>query len=325
MSTLLEVKEQMSVVSSVGDFANALQQIAAMRMNMNRKKVLAGRRFVTEAEKMLRELKAIKAIQDENDISDIERHAKHAFVSRISDEEKAVIVMTSDQGLNGSFNQDIFKKVQEVVANKDDLYPGFKDANYYILGKKGQEYFRLGKIKVKYYPYLLPENFEISHMRRLIKIFRFYTNILLVYPKYVNTKTHEIKVMSLVTPPERSINDTNIYKDKKTGKDSRKEMKEEKNDKQQQVGYINTDIKYIFEPKLDEIITKATETLRTAVLRQEILDTRLSHYSAQMVGMKAASDNAIELNKDLRKEYNKQRRKLIDKKISEVFAGLGVW
>jgi F-type H+-transporting ATPase subunit gamma len=55
------------------------------------------------------------------------------------------------------------------------------------------------------------------------------------------------------------------------------------------------------------------------------MDGRLAQYSAQMLGMKAATDNAQTLLGDLRQEYNKARRKMIDKKISEVFAGSALW
>jgi F-type H+-transporting ATPase subunit gamma len=44
-----------------------------------------------------------------------------------------------------------------------------------------------------------------------------------------------------------------------------------------------------------------------------------------MLAMKTASDNAQDLLKDLQLEYNKARRKLIDKKIQEVQAGRSLW
>src|SRR5581483_6826119 len=105
MSTINEIKEEMGVVGAVGDFANALQQIAAMRMSLNRRKVLTGRRFVDTAEILLRELKELDAIQRERDIKDIQKHAhkkkKNEKLEAIKKDEKAVIVITSDQGLNG--------------------------------------------------------------------------------------------------------------------------------------------------------------------------------------------------------------------------------
>ncbi len=319
MSTINEVKEEMGVVNAVGDFANALQQIAAMRMMLARKKVLAGRKFVDTAEKVLKELKSVQAIQNLKDIEEIEKHSKSTKL-KAKEDFKAVIVITSDQGLNGGYNYEIFKKIQQVMDNKDGLYDGFNAADFFILGKKGQEYFRLGKIKAKYFPYNIPENFEMKDLQRLIKLFNHYNNILLIYSKYVNTTTRDVRVMSLAAPPEIIIKDTNIYKDKKSHPQEQPKSKEVK-----QVGFSGKDIKFIFEPTLDQLILDVSEKLRAAVIRQEILDGRLSHYSAQMVGMKAASDNAIELNGDLKKEYNKQRRKQIDKKIGEVFAGINLW
>ncbi len=319
MSQINEVKEQMLVVKSVGDFANALQQIASMRMNINRKKVLAGREFVETTEVILKELK---------EIQEIRRHLL-LNMSRKSDKKKnnknipatnrsAVIVVTSDQGLNGKYNYDIYQKIQDISNNINNEYPGFNDADYYIIGKKGQEYFKLGKIKVKYYPYILKENFVEDDLSNLSRLFNFYNKVIFVYTKFINPAVREVKVVSLVTPPEILIKDTNVYKDKEIKKEINKTPKV-------QVGYIGEDIKYIFEPSLEDLIIELSEVLRSAYLRQEILDARLAHYSAQMIGMKAASDNAIDLSKDLLHEYNKQRRKLIDKKIGEIFAGINLW
>jgi hypothetical protein len=51
-----ETKEKIGVVKSVGGFANALKQIASMKMMALRGKVLASKRFVDEATIILREL-----------------------------------------------------------------------------------------------------------------------------------------------------------------------------------------------------------------------------------------------------------------------------
>ena len=326
MSTINEVKEEMSVVRAVGGFTNALQQIAAMRMTLARRKVLAGRRFVDTAEQLMKELKTLQAIQNIKDIEDIEKHKRTTkqlpFTAR--EEHRAVIVITSDQGLNGKYNYDIYKKVQEVIDNKDNLYAGFNEADYFVIGKKGQEYFRLGKIKAAYFPYSVPENFEMSDLARLINMFLHYTNVLLIYSKYINTATHEVHVISLVTPPDIIVKDTNIYK--KAEKDEKEHPKLKKQIVAiKQVGYEDRDIHFIFEPSLKELIEEVSGKLRAAAIRQEILDARLSHYAAQMIGMKAASDNAVDLSADLQQEYNKLRRKMIDKKISEVFAGINLW
>jgi F-type H+-transporting ATPase subunit gamma len=85
------------------------------------------------------------------------------------------------------------------------------------------------------------------------------------------------------------------------------------------------DGKFIFEPHIDELIDAVTSKLRYALFRQQILDSKLSLYTAQMVAMQTASDNANDLMRELQMEYNKARRKNIDKKIQEVQAGRALW
>jgi F-type H+-transporting ATPase subunit gamma len=82
---------------------------------------------------------------------------------------------------------------------------------------------------------------------------------------------------------------------------------------------------FIFEPNLVDLIAAVTHRLRYALFRQQILDSKLSLYTAQMIAMQTAAENAKDLLSDLKKQFNKARRKLIDKKIREVQAGRSLW
>jgi F-type H+-transporting ATPase subunit gamma len=84
-------------------------------------------------------------------------------------------------------------------------------------------------------------------------------------------------------------------------------------------------VRFLFEPSIEDLVKKAEIKLRLATFEQQALDARLAQYAAQMMGMQNASENAKGLIADLTHEYNKQRRKIIDKKISEVFAGSALW
>ena len=64
----------------------------------------------------------------------------------------AIIVITSNQGLCGSYNTDIQKKMNVIVED----YP---DVDYFIIGKKGQEFFKrlAKKHNIKFYPFNIPD------------------------------------------------------------------------------------------------------------------------------------------------------------------------
>lgn len=288
MGQLNETKEKMGVVKSVGGFANALQQIAAMRMVTLRDKVMASKRFVDEATTVLRELNLYKELYYKNEIEkDKKKEIKLPIVKN-----EAVIIVTSNQGLCGKFNAEIFKQVEGHILKEH------ANSEVFIIGKKGQEHYLTNKkYNYKFFPYSLPDDFEAKDLIRLVQMFPYYNRILMVYSRFINTIKRDVVETFLVTPPST---------------DPTAKIPEE-------------DIKFIFEPSIEELIKDVSAKLRAATFQQQILDSRLAQFSAQMVGMQAASENAKVLLNDLNHEYNKQRRKLIDKKIAEVLGGSALW
>lgn len=298
MSRITEIKEQQGVVNAVGSFAASLQQISAGRMAKLRESVLAAHRFVDEAALILRELHLEKNKQIDKEMKalaagKLPQKKKQAIAAASAKPKRtAIIVVTSNQGLCGSYNTDIAKKMNTIVND----YP---DVDYFIIGKKGQEFFRgfARKYNTKFYPFNLPELVEMHHLKPLIGMFYYYDQIFLVYSKYINTTTRDVVFIELAVPVNT---ETETTKEKEEGK-------------------------FIFEPSLDEVIAATTAKLRSALFRQQILDSRLSLYASQMIAMQTAADNAKNLNAELQLQYNKARRKLVDKKIQEVQAGRSLW
>ena len=289
MAKLNEIKEQKIVVASVGNFSNSLQQIATMRMVSLRKSVLDSRRFVDEATMVLKELKREKKRQFMEELHRVDKKFKIPKTNR-----KAIIVVSSYQGLCGSYNTEIAAKLEKIV-------PKNQDSDFFVIGSKGQDIFRKFQRKMphlKFYPYDIPEEVSIDDLRRLITMFVYYDSVHLVYSKYINTSKREVVYLELAEPVVDVDDDTDKHK---------------------------MEGRYMFEPNIDKLIDTVASKLRYALFRQQILDSKLSLYSAQMLAMQTASDNAKDLLKELQMEYNKARRKLIDKKIQEVQAGRALW
>lgn len=299
MSRITEIKTQQQVVNAVGSFAASLQQISASRMARLRQAVIDARRFVDEATLILRELQLEKNKQLEKEAKAAAKtNLPHKLLPQSSPppptkpKRTAIIVITSNQGLCGSYNTDIAKKMNTIVAD----YP---DVDYFVIGKKGQDFFRslAKKYNIKFYPFNIPEFVQMHHLKPLVGMFYYYDQIFLVYSKYINTTTREVVFIELAVPHNIAI-------------ESQIEKQEGK---------------FIFEPSLDEVIRSTTAKLRYALFRQQILDSRLSLYASQMIAMQTAADNAKKLNTTLQLEANKARRKIIDKKIQEVQAGRSLW
>ena len=76
----------------------------------------------------------------------------------------------------------------------------------------------------------------------------------------------------------------------------------------------------VFEPNVDELLETLPELYVKVLIHQLVLESRASEYSARMVAMKAATDNASTLVDDLTLDYNKARQAAITQEILEIAA-----
>ena len=199
MPRINEIKQEKNVVQSVGGFAHSLQQIAASRMTRLRKIVEDSKRFVDESVVILRELELERSKRLKKDLgvskSQLVPGKKNKAATAAALPNTAIIVVSSDQGLSGSYNSEITRKLDSVI-------PQYETADYYVIGHKGQDYFKRvsKKFKLSYYPYNIPEEVSIEDLRPLVGMFYHYDQIYMVYSKYINTATREVVFIELVIP-----------------------------------------------------------------------------------------------------------------------------
>ena len=75
-----------------------------------------------------------------------------------------------------------------------------------------------------------------------------------------------------------------------------------------------------FEPSAADILASLPERYVEFMIYQMILESRASEYSARMVAMKSATDNASKLVDSLTLDYNKARQAAITQEILEIAA-----
>ncbi len=78
---------------------------------------------------------------------------------------------------------------------------------------------------------------------------------------------------------------------------------------------------YIYEPDAKQVIDELMIRYVEALIYQAVAENMASEQSARMVAMKAATDNAGNVIKELKLVYNKTRQAAITKEISEIVAG----
>jgi F-type H+-transporting ATPase subunit gamma len=207
-----------------------------------------------------------------------------------------LVVITSDRGLCGGFNSNVAKLANNLVKEK---YAG-KNITVLPIGKKGGEFFAKTNVNMDYtfrdtFLNLSGEaGFEIGTF--LLDSFKNkkIDAIEIVYNQFKNAAT-----LILTNESFLPINLNNFGVKAKNGK---------KND-------------YIFEPSDVEILEELIPRILKTQLYRALLDSFASEHGARMVAMDKATENAGDLLKSLKVEYNRARQAAITTEISEIVSG----
>ena len=284
MASLKEVKTRISSVVSTQQITKAMKMVAAAKLRKSQERIWQMRPFAKRMMTILQNLSSANADGDN-------------WYSTVRPEEKILIVtISSDRGLCGSFNSNIFKGVLRLIQEKYSAQNAKKNVTILAIGKRGLEYFSKRKYPVvgEYVSLFQGLSFERSSeaSQFIMNAFRKgeYNKVEIVYNIFKNVATQVLTVEQLL--PVLPV---------------------------PQVKRIEID--YIFEPNQEEIMTGLIPKSINVQLYKAILDSNASENGARMTAMDKANENAGELLKDLRLTYNRTRQAAITKEILEIVAG----
>jgi F-type H+-transporting ATPase subunit gamma len=237
----------------------------------------------------------------ENISESLEKSAGGAYSAVRPVNKVLIIAITSNRGLCGAFNANIIRQVNKLV--REDYSKQMKEGNVKVLciGKKASDFFS----KMKNNIYAGNHNNIFTHLQfdaaseiaeQVMKEFAeegAYDKIEIVYNQFKNAAVQYVQVEQLlpISPP----------------------TKKEKESKK-----VND---YIFEPQKEQLVLELIPKSVKIQLYKALLDSHASEHGARMTAMNKATDNAGDMLKALRLEYNKRRQAAITGEILEIVAG----
>lgn len=286
MASLKEIRAKVTSIKSTQKITRAMQMVAASKMRRAQERMTTGRPYADGIRRVIGHL-----VQAQSDY-------KHPYMIARPTSRVGIVVVTSDRGLAGGLNVNLFKHLIKKVKSYQEQSV---EIEYAAIGSKGVSFFRNfgGKVSsvVTDYgdnPSLEMINAPIQAMLddyingRLDKIY-------IVYNQFVNAMTQRPVIEQLV--PLAS---------------------DEFSDKQ---GLATHSWDYIYEPDTQSLIDSLLIRYIESIVYQSVMENIASEQSARMVAMKAATDNAGNLIKELQLVYNKLRQAAITREISEIVGG----
>jgi len=281
MAGLKEIRSQIGSIQNTKKITKAMEMVAASKMRRARERMDASRPY------------AEKIRQVVSHMANGHLEYQHSFVQqRETVKRVGYIIISSDRGLCGGLNTNLFKKaLQDIKEWKEQdvevdiaVFGGkalgaFKRfgvvAESTGLGDRPSVNDMLGTIKV------MLDSYEEGHIDRLF----------LVENEFVNSMTQSPRVTQMVPIVAADMEEIKYHWD------------------------------YLYEPESKEVIDMLMTRYIESLVYQGIVENIACEMSARMVAMKSATDNAGDMIDKLKLKYNKARQAAITQEISEIVSG----
>ncbi len=292
MANLKEVRNRIKSVINTQQITKAMKMVSAAKLRKAQQAIVEMRPYSNKLTEMLR-----------NILSNMEGGAETSLGQERPIEKALLVVVTSDKGLCGAFNSNIIKAGLAVMNGK--FAKAYANGNLTILcvGKKGSEYFnkRYGKkanIITKHTDLFTRLTFDNSAeiVEDMIAGFEhgIYDAVEVAYGQFKNAGV-QYCISEQYLPVQKM------------------EVEEEGDSK------MRAD--FLFEPDKETLLKQLIPTILRTQFHKYLLDTNASEHGARMTAMDKASENAGDLLKELKINYNKARQEAITRELSEIVGG----
>jgi F-type H+-transporting ATPase subunit gamma len=296
MPSIREIRQRIRSVKNTAKITKAMQMVASSKMRRSQERVERARPYADQLRELVARLAAVAA--SSGDLGDDLVLLKERPVRNIG-----VIVITPDRGLCGALPSNINRHaIRSVQQERERLAEQGRNpgVDFVAVGRRGRDFLvRTGENMVaEFTNYGDRPSLSDAAAIAQVAVDAFLKGevdvVYLVYAKFINTVTQTPVTVQLlpVQPPAQQEG----------------ERRSEATD-------------YIYEPNPREIFKELLPRYVDTQIYQALLEAVASLYSAQMVAMKNATDNANQLIQDLNLTYNKARQAAITTQIIEVVAG----
>ncbi|PID33826.1 MAG: F0F1 ATP synthase subunit gamma [Thiotrichales bacterium] len=281
MAGLKEIRSQIGSIQNTKKITKAMEMVAASKMRKAKERMDASRPY---AEKMRQVVSHMALGQLEY---------QHAFIKeRETVKRVGYIIISSDRGLCGGLNTNLFKKAfQDIAAWKEKDV----EVDIAVFGSKALSIFRrfgvvaestglgdmpstndlLGTTKV------MLDAYEEGRIDRLF----------LVENQFVNSMTQTPRITQMIPIVAADMEEIKYRWD------------------------------YLYEPESKEVVDVLMTRYIESLVYQGVVENIACEMSARMIAMKSASDNAGDMIDKLKLVYNKARQASITQEISEIVSG----
>lgn len=282
MASLKEIRTKITSVKSTQKITLAMEKVATSKMRKAQARMAASRPYA-------RKIRAVIG-----HLANASSEYKHKFLVERPVKRVGYIVVSTDRGLCGGLNVNLFKRTLQDAKQWHDQNV---EVDFCLIGVKAQTFFRsVGGRIVATKAHLGEQpsiNDLIGTVSAMLDAYEKGTidRLFLVSNEFVNTMTQKPEVAQLLPL-----------------------LRDESQDLKHRWDYI-------YEPEAKELLDVIMVRYIESQVYQSVVENSACEQAARMVAMKAATDNAGSLIRELQLVYNKARQAAITQEIAEIVGG----
>ena len=286
MASTRDIRRRIKSVKNTRQITRAMELVAASKMKKAQQAAMANRPYT----QLMADMLAALAPRVEE--------STHPFLAHREVKTRGILLITTDKGLCGSLNANLFKLLAEIKT----------PAKFVAIGRKGSQYLARTQ-RALMADFSVNDRVPFSEVRQATEFMvRKYLEgeidtVEVIYPRYKNTLVQEA-----VCRPVLPLTSLREFLDQREGADSL--AAQSRQDPREM----------LIEPSPLAVLEALLPFYVNRHVYQLTLSAKASEHSARMVAMKTAKDNATTLLDDLTLKYNKARQAAITNEILEIAA-----
>lgn len=278
-----EIRNKIASIQQTKKITKAMELVAASKMRVAQDRMQKTRPY------------AKKIMQVIHHLANCNSEYHHPYVlPRETVQRVGVIIISSDRGLCGGLNNNLFKKVIQQIQQwqKQNI-----EVDLCLIGNKAAGFFRRLKCNIVAHAAHLGDAPSVTDLIGVVKVMLQHYDenkidrLYIAHNNFINTMKQQATIQQML-PLEKVEDEKYEY---------------------------HWD--YIYEPDAKQLLDLLLKRYIESQVHQSVVENIACEQAARMVAMKSATDNAGQLIDDLKLIYNKARQAVITREISEIVSG----
>jgi F-type H+-transporting ATPase subunit gamma len=283
MAQIKEIKTRIKSVKNIGQITKAMKMVASARLKRAQERILGARPYAQRMADVMKHLSAKTGGE------------AHPLLSVHPGGKDALLVITADRGLCGSFNANILRQAQGYLRENPNTV-------LLTVGKKGRDFFKRRGVSVRrdwvsVFPAIPLETvLEMRDEIEALYVAEGYRSVKVLYTEFKSVISQKVALDTLLPIKVQELSGTGSGE-----------------------GVLAGD--YEFEPDLETILSRLVSQYLATQVRRYLLESFSSEMGARRSAMESASKNASEMIGKLTLEFNRARQAMITKELAEIVGG----